>query len=261
MKNLKLTRPLAFFDLETTGIDAGSDRIVEICILKVFPDGRRESMVERLNPERPIPAEATAVHGIHDRDVQDCPRFRDRAEAYLAMLQGADLSGYNVQRFDIPLIRREFRDVGMDLPMDGVGVVDAMTIYHRKERRDLSAAVRFFLGKELEGAHSASEDVAATADVLDAQLARYDDLPDTVEGLVAWCNPVREDAVDRSGKFVWKNKKVVFTFGKFRDRTLESIRDSNRGYLEWVLRSDFPEDSKEIVQAALDGKLPEPDRN
>ncbi|MBD3867330.1 MAG: 3'-5' exonuclease [Acidobacteria bacterium] len=258
MKNLKLTRPLAFFDLETTGIDAGSDRIVEICILKVFPDGRRESLVERLNPERPIPAEASAVHGIYDHDVRDCPGFRERAATYLGMLEGADLSGYNVQRFDIPLIRREFRDIGTDLPMDGVRVVDAMTIYHRKERRDLSAAVRFFLGKELEGAHSAEEDVAATAEVLDAQLARYDDLPDTVEDLAAWCNPVREDAVDRSGKFVWKKKEIVFTFGKYRDQTLASVRDSNRGYLEWVLRSDFPDDSKVVVQAALDGRLPDP---
>ncbi len=261
MKNLKLTRPLAFFDLETTGIDAGSDRIVEICILKEFPDGRQESLVERLNPERPIPGEATAVHGISDHDVRDCPRFRDRAGVYLAMLEGADLAGYNVQRFDIPLLRRELRDAGLDLPMAGVRVVDAMTIYHRKERRDLSAAVRFFLGREPEGAHSARGDVAATAEVLDAQLARYDDLPDTVEALEAWCNPVHPDAVDRSGKFLWKEQKIVFTFGKYRDRTLVSVCESNRGYLEWVLRSDFPEDSKKVVQAALGGRLPDPPRD
>jgi len=261
MKNLKLTRPLAFFDLETTGIDPGSDRIVEICILKLFPDGRRESLVERLNPDRPIPAEATAIHGIGDQDIRDCPKFSERAGAYLAMLQGADLAGYNVQRFDIPLLRRELRDAGMDLPMEDVRVVDAMTIFHRKERRDLSGAVRFFLGRELEGAHSAREDVAATAEVLDAQLARYDDLPDSVEGLEAWCNPVQKDAVDRSGKFVWKKKEIVFTFGKYRDRTLVSIRDTNRGYLEWFLRSDFPEDSKEVVKAALDGRMPDPPRD
>ena len=261
MKNLKLSRPLAFFDLETTGIDAASDRIVEICILKVFPDGRREALVERLNPERPIPPEATAVHGISDQDVAGCPRFRERAAAYLAMLEGADLSGYNVQRFDIPLLRRELKDVGMDMPMEGVRVVDAMAIYHRKERRDLSAAVRFFLGRELDGAHSASADVAATAEVLDAQLARYDDLPKTVEELEAWCNPVRQDAVDRSGKFQWKNREIVFTFGKYRDRTLASVCDTNRGYLEWVLRSDFPEDSKEVVQAALAGRLPDPPKD
>ncbi len=257
MKHLKLTRPLAFFDLETTGIDTDSDRIVEICILKVFPDGGRNALVERLNPERPIPEEATAVHGITDQDVRECPKFRERAEAYLAMLEGSDLAGFNIRRFDIPLLRRELRDAGQDLPMDDVRVVDVMTIFHRKERRDLSAAVRFFLGRELEGAHSAREDVTATAEVLDAQLARYDDLPDTVEALDSWCNPVSRDAVDRSGKFLWKGKEIVFTFGKYRDRTLSSVRDSNLGYLEWILRSDFPEDSKEVVQAALDGSLPD----
>ncbi len=258
MDNLTLTRPLAFFDLETTGVDPAADRIVEICVLKIYPDRRRESLVERLNPGRPIPAEATAVHQITDEDVRDKPPFRDQAATYLAMLEDADLAGYNVTRFDIPLLLREFRDAGLELDMNGRRVVDAMTIFHRKERRDLSAAVRFFLGKELEGAHGAEQDVAATAEVLDAQLARYDDLPGTVDLLDEWCNPVPKDSVDRPGKFRWKDREVVFTFGKYRDQPLRSVRDGNRGYLEWILRSDFPQESKEVVRAALDGRFPDP---
>jgi DNA polymerase-3 subunit epsilon len=192
LRNLKLSRPLVFFDLETTGPDPYADRVVEISVLKVAPDGSREGRTRRINPGRPIPPEATAVHGIRDEDVRDSPQFRQIARSLLEFLEDADLAGYNVRRFDAPILDREFRDCGMDLGLSRRRVIDAMTIFHRKEPRDLSAAVRLFLGRPHEGAHSAEADVAAAAEVLDAQLERYPDLPRTVEALDTWCGASRK---------------------------------------------------------------------
>ena len=183
MKNLRLSRSLVFFDLETTGTDPSADKIVELSALRIAPDGSRETRSRRVNPERPIPPEATAVHGIRDEDVTDEPAFRQIARSFLDWLEDADLAGFNVCRFDLILLERELRECGLDLRVGERRVIDAMTIFHRKERRDLTAAVRFYLGREHEGAHSADADVAATVEVLDAQLERYDDLPRSVEEL------------------------------------------------------------------------------
>lgn len=257
MKNLDLDRPLVFFDLETTGIDPARDKIVEICVLRVEPDGSRESRTRRINPGRPIPPAASAVHGIRDEDVATEPAFRQIARGLLDFLRGADLAGFNVARFDLPLLDREFRDAGLDLELSDRRVVDAMTIYHRKERRDLSAAVRFYLDREHEGAHTAEADVTATEEILDAQLARYEDLPRTVKDLAAWTRGVRPGAVDQSGKLVRKDGEVVLGFGKHQGKTLRRVAEENRGYLEWIVRSDFPPDAQEIVAAALRGEFPE----
>jgi DNA polymerase-3 subunit epsilon len=256
LKNLVLDRPLVVFDLETTGTDPASDRIVEISTLRIEPDGATESRTRRINPERRIPPEATAVHGIRDEDVRDEPPFRSIARGLLDFLSGADLGGFNVHRFDIPLLEREFRACGLDPGLAGRRVLDAMTIFHRMEPRDLSAAVRFYLGREHEGAHGAEADVAAAAEILDAQVARYGELPREAAELDRWLRRTPARAVDRSGKFVWQGPEVVFAFGKNQGKTLKDVATKDRGYCEWILKSDFPEDARELVQEALEGRLP-----
>lgn len=258
MNLLRRTKPLVFFDLETTGTDPATDRIVEIATLRLDPDGGRETRTRRLDPERQIPAEATAIHGIRDADVAGQPTFSRIARGLLEFLGDADLAGFNIARFDAPLLDREFRDCGLDLGLPRRALVDVMAIFHRKERRDLGAAVRFYLNREHEGAHGAEADVLATAEVLEAQLERYPDLPRTVPELEAWCDARPRDAVDRSGKFVWKDGRAVFAFGKFQGRSLEDVSRSERDYLEWIVRSDFPSDARQLVQKALGGEYPRP---
>ena len=254
MKNLLLTRPLAFLDLETTGIDPQRDKIVEIAFVRVDPDGATDSKARRINPERPIPPDATAVHGIRDEDVADAPTFRQVARGILDFLGDADLAGFNVRRFDVPLLEREFRDCGLDLALSQRRVIDAMTIFHRKEPRDLSAAVRRFLQRDHEGAHGAEADVAATLEVLDAQLEHYPDLPRTVAELDEWANPAPAGAVDRQGKFVLREGQIVFAFGRQRGRTLVEVARLQRDYLEWILKQDFPDDARALVERALRGE-------
>lgn len=261
MSRLRLDRPVVFFDLETTGTDPSADRIVEISALRLHPDGSTEIRTRRLNPERPIPPEATAVHGIGDDDVRDEPAFRRIARSLLEFLEGADLAGFNVRRFDVPLLEREFRDCGLDLGLDRRAVIDVMTIFHRKEPRDLSAATRFYLDRDHAGAHDAEADVRITREILEAQLDRYDDLPDTVAELDRWCTPVPADAVDREGKFVWHNGRAVFNFGRFRGQTLDTVAAEQPDYLEWIARSDFPADARELVRLALTGEFPSPARS
>jgi len=250
VRHLRLERPLVFFDLETTGVDPARDRIVEIALLRLEPDGSRVSRTRRINPERPIPAEATAIHGITDEDVRDEPPFRRIARGLFELLEGADFAGFNVRRFDLPLLDREFRDCGCELGLERRRVVDAMTLFHRKEPRNLSAAVRFYLGREHEGAHGAEADLLAAFEVLEAQLECYPDLPRSVEGLDAWTRP-SSDAVDESGKFVRRRDEVVFAFGKHQGRPVSQVAREDRGYLEWIVGSDFPEDAKRIVRQAL----------
>jgi DNA polymerase-3 subunit epsilon len=257
VRNLSLDRSLVVFDLETTGTDPAKDRIVEIGILRIEPDGTRDSRTRLINPEVPIPHEATEVHGISDEDVHEAPTFRRIARSLLEFLEGADLAGFNVRRFDIPLLEREFRDCGMDLGLSERRVVDVMTIYHRKERRDLSAAVQFYLEREHEGAHGAEADLLATWEVLEAQLERYDDLPLTVSELDQWTRP-RQDAVDQMGKFAWKKGDVVFAFGKYNGQSLREVAQQAPDYLRWILGTDFPSDAREIVRLALEGEYPAP---
>jgi len=259
MKNLRLTRPLAVFDLEITGTDPSSDRIVEISVLRVEPGGGSEVRTRRVNPGRPIPPEATAIHGIRDEDVRDEPEFRRIARGLLDFLGDSDLAGFNILRFDIPLLDREFRDCGMDLELAGRRVIDAMTIFHRKEPRHLSAAVAFYLGREHVGAHGAEADVTASLDVLDAQLERYSDLPRSVEELDGWCRPpVPADAASPSGKFLFRNGEVVLAFGKHQGKALRDVAREQPDYLRWILKQDFPPDAKRIVESALKGEFPDP---
>jgi DNA polymerase-3 subunit epsilon len=252
--SLDLIRPLAFFDLETTGIDPARDKIVEIAVVRVDPDGGRLGLTRRINPGRPIPMEATAVHGITDADVSDAPTFPEIARPLLDLLTDADLAGFNIRRFDVPILDREFRDCALDLALASRRIVDAMTIFHKKEPRDLSAAVRFFLDREHEGAHGAEADVEASIDVLEAQLRRYPDLPRDVAALEAWCHPTPPGSVDRGGKFVLREGEIVFAFGKQKGRALSEVARIQRDYLEWILKQDFPEDARTLVERALRGE-------
>lgn len=256
MKNLDLDRPIIFFDLETTGTDPASDRIIEISGLRVTPDGQRDAKTRLINPERPIPADATAIHKITDDDVRDAPPFRQIARSLLDWLDGADLAGFNVARFDAPLLDREFRDCGLDLALPSRRIVDAMVIFHRKERRDLTAAVRFYLDRDHEEAHSAEADVSATLEVLEAQLECYDDLPRTVDGLAQWSRAGRPGTIDPDGKFIWKNGEAVFAFGKHQGKPLKAVAQSTPDYLRWIVSSDFPEEAKQLVSEALEGNFP-----
>jgi DNA polymerase-3 subunit epsilon len=252
--SVQLSRPIAFFDLETTGTDPSRDKIVEIALVRLEPSGSRVAITRRINPERPIPAEATAVHGITDADVSGLPAFGQVARDLLDVLTDADLAGYNVRRFDVPLLDREFRDAGLDLALRSRRIVDVMTIFHKKEPRDLTAAVRFFLDRDHAGAHGAEADVQASIEVLDAQLARYPDLPRTVDALDAYCYPVPAGAVDRGGKFVLRDGEIVFAFGRQKGRALREVAAVQRDYLEWILKQDFPEDARALVEKALGGR-------
>lgn len=254
MAALQLTRPLVCFDLETTGVDPASDRIVEVSVLRIDPDGTRAMRTRRINPERPIPAGATAVHGIRDEDVADAPTFCQVARGLHEWIGSADLTGFNVSRFDVPLLAREFRDCGLELDLTRRHVVDAMTIFHRMEPRDLSAATRFYLGREHCGAHSAEADVVASFEILEAQMSRYDELPESVEALDAWLRRAPENAADRGGKFILEGGRVLFNFGKHKGKPLAAVAAETPDYLRWILGTDFPDDAKQLVRDALDGQ-------
>jgi len=255
-RSLRLSRPLVVFDLETTGLSVTSDRIVEISCVKLLPDGTREVRTRRLNPEQPISPEATAVHGIRDEDVAHEPTFAQVARSLLVFFEGADLSGFNVENFDLPLLAHEFARVGMSFPPKETRVVDAWRIFLTQEPRDLSAAYRFYCQRDLDNAHSAEADAVAAADVLIAQVARYDDLPTDIEALHDFCHPQHPDWLDPQGRIVWRDKGAVLNFGKHRDKTLESLAQTNPDYLRWMASSDFSADVVRIVKAALDGEFP-----
>ena len=259
MKNLKLDRPLAVFDLETTGIDPDKDRIIQIAIIRVELDGRRKTYETLVNPEIPIPPDSTKVHGIKDSDVQDKPTFSQIRREVEEFLQDAALGGFNSINFDTPLLMAELKRCEGELDLRNVMQVDAMRIFHTMERRDLTAAYRFYCDKELVGAHSALVDTEATLDILDAQLGRYEDVPRDLAELHRFCNPHEGKFVDRRRKFLWsESDEAVFTFGKYKNQSLNEVcKDQRgRGYLEWMLGKDFNEEVKDILRSALDGVFP-----
>lgn len=254
MQNLRLDRPLVVFDLETTGIDVEKDRIVQIAMIRIEPDGTRDEWDSLVNPECPIPPQATAVHGISDADVSDAPTFSHLRGEVEQRLAGADLAGFNSVRFDQPLLEAELERAGATLERTGLRHLDAMRIFHTMERRDLTAAYRFYCDEELVGAHGALVDARATLEILDAQVGRYDTVPAEVEALHRFCNPDEGKWVDRSRKFAFDDDgEAVFNFGKLRGTR---IKDADRGYLEWMLNKDFSAEVKEILRSALGGVFP-----
>ncbi|MBI3998157.1 MAG: 3'-5' exonuclease [Armatimonadetes bacterium] len=260
MQYLVLHRPIVFIDLETTGVNHAADRIIELSMIKVHPDGRREVLTRRVNPGIPIPPESTRFHGITDVDVAIAPPFAQVAPEVLAFIGDVDLAGFNIFRFDLPMLHRELSLAGQRLDMTGRAVVDAQVIYHRKVPRDLSAAYRFYCGKELERAHRAEADIEACLEVLDAQLATYPDLPRTPQELAGYfMNSTRDsDAIDAQGRFIWRGNEAVVGFGPegVRGKPLREVAAKHSGFLAWVLRKDFHPEVKAIVQNALEGRFP-----
>lgn len=241
---LKLQRPVVFFDLETTGINILEDRIVELAAVKLMPDGERLSKTIRVNPEMPIPAEASAVHHITDADVADCPPFRRYAKSVAAFMEGCDIAGFNSNRFDVPLLDQEFQRAGVDFSFDGVRFVDVQSIFHKKEPRTLVAAYKYYCGKNLDEAHSAAADTNATVDVLLAQMERYDDLPTDIEALSEFAR--MGNNVDFVGRLVYDEQgREVVNFGKHKGRLAEDVLRAERSYYDWIMRGDFTKNTKD----------------
>lgn len=242
----KLTRPLCFFDLETTGINITNDRIVEIAIVKIYPNGNKESKSWLVNPEIPIPPQASEVHGITNEKVANEPTFKELAPQIYQMIKDADLGGFNSDRFDIPLLAEELLRAGIDFDMKNRVSIDIQTIFHKKEPRNLSAAYQFYCNKNLENAHSATADTEATYEIFEAQMRRYEDLPENIKELSEFTT--RKKSVDFAGYIAYNEKEQeVFTFGKYKDRLVEEIFDTDPGYFGWLLNADFPLYTKKVL--------------
>jgi len=255
---LQWSRPLVVFDLETTGLDVKNDRIVEVSCIKIGVDNSREVKTRRINPTVPISAQATVVHGISDDDVKNEPTFRQVAKSLLVFLDGCDLSGFNVEGFDLPLLVQEFDRVGVKFPTSPINVIDSWRIFLAMEPRDLSAALRFYCAQDLTDAHTAEADAIAAADVLLAQIARYAEVPNTADGLHEFCHPVHPDWIDPNGKLKWRANEACMGFGKHRDKSLRRLVQEDPDYLFWIAEADFSDEVKETVRGALRGEYPDP---
>ncbi|MGB0522875.1 MAG: exonuclease domain-containing protein [Flammeovirgaceae bacterium] len=254
--NLELRNSLAFFDLETTGINVVKDRIVEISILKVMPNGEKLIKTKKVNPTIPIPPEVTKIHGISDEDVKDEPTFKELAKEIAKFLEGADLAGYNMLRFDVPLLVEEFLRVGINFDVSQRKLIDVQRLFYLMEPRTLTAAYKFYCDKDLEGAHSAEADTVATFEVLDAQIARYKgvEIKDSNGKMYA---PIQNDMgalheltaskmVDLAGRMVYNAKgEVVFNFGKHKNKPVLQVLEKEPNYYDWMMKSDFPLNTKQ----------------
>ncbi len=247
---------MAVLDLETTGTNRVRDRIIDLALVIIRPDEKRETFTYRVNPGIPIPPAATNIHGIRDEDVADAPSFKDQAPEIRSRLEGCDLAGFNAARYDIPLLCEEFARAGIPFSMEGRRIVDAQILFHLKEPRDLSAALMYYCGAKHDGAHGALDDVEATIQVLEAQLERYPDLPRTVRELDALCNPREADWVDQGGRLKWEGDEIVINFGAKGGIRLRDLVQKDTGYLNWMLTRDFPEEVKAIIRGALNGQYP-----
>ncbi|MBW3467953.1 3'-5' exonuclease [Arthrospiribacter ruber] len=252
---LNLKNPIAFFDLESTGTNISTDRIVEISILKLHPDGRKEAKTSLINPTVPIPNETSLIHGIYDEDVKDAPTFKEMAKELHQFLVGADLSGFNVLKFDIPLLVEEFLRAGIDFDIEKRAILDSQKIFHMMEKRNLTAAYKFYCGKSLENAHSAEADTIASYEVFEAQIERYsgeeaEDLQGNKLGIIE--NDMKkihsilnEKMVDLAGRFIFNDEGVeCFNFGKHKGKPIAQVLKEEPGYYDWMMKGDFPLDTK-----------------
>ncbi len=241
---LQLTRPIAFFDLETTGVNLSTDRIVEIAIIKLLPDGSRQVKRKLLNPQMPIPKLTSDIHGITDEMVKDAPSFKQVANEVKMFIEGCDLGGYNSNRFDIPMLMEEFLRAGIDVDLSKRKMVDVQHIFYTMEPRTLSAAYKFFCAKELVDAHSAEADVNATIDVFLSQLKKYEKLGNTVESVLGVIG--EEKIVDYARRFGYDDKGVeIFNFGKYKGRSVGDVLKAEPQYYDWMMRGDFPLHTKQ----------------
>ncbi len=253
MPNLQLQRPIAFFDLETTGVDPAKDRIVEIAIIKLLPGGGRDTFVRRVNPEMPIPPSSTEIHGISDEDVKDAPTFKQLAHEVKQFIHQCDLGGYNSNKFDIPALAEEFLRAGIPVDFKERKLVDVQQVFFKKEARTLSAAYSFYCQKELVNAHSALADVEATVDVLQAQLERYPDLAKDVKGLHEFTGG--DEMVDYARRMVLKNGVPVFNFGKHKGVPVEEVFKKEPQYYDWMMQADFALHTKQCISEILNGMM------
>lgn len=243
---LKLHKPICFFDLETTGLNVGKDRIVEISVLKVFPNGNKESKTLRVNPEIPISREAQAVHGISNEDVANEPTFKEIAPQIWEMMKDSDLAGYNSNRFDVPLLAEEFMRSGFEFDIDRHRLVDVQVIFYKKEPRDLTSAFKYYCDKDLKDAHSAAADVEATYEVLKAQIEKYEDLENDIRFLSEFTT--QKQTADLAG-FIGYNDKgdEIFSFGKHKGKKVTEVFDTDPGYYGWIQNADFPLYTKKVL--------------
>lgn len=243
---LNLKKPIAFFDLETTGISITHDRIVEIAVLKIHPNGLKETKTWLVNPTIPIPEEASDIHGIKDEDVADKPTFKEIAKQVDEFMSHCDLGGFNSNRFDIPLLVEELLRVDIDFKIPSRKFVDVQTIFHKMEQRNLTAAYKFYCGKNLENAHSAEADITATYEVLEAQIDRYEELQNDVNFLSEFSS--HNNNVDVAGRIIYNDKMVeVFNFGKYKGRPVEEVLKTDPGYYGWLLKGDFSLHTKKVM--------------
>jgi DNA polymerase-3 subunit epsilon len=244
---LNLKNPLVFFDLETTGINISRDKIVEASFLKVYPNGKEEIRTYRINPEMHIPEESTAIHGITDEDVKDCPTFKQLAKTLADFLEGCDMAGFNSSRFDVPMLAEEFLRAGVEFDISKRKFVDVQIIFHKKEQRTLEAAYRFYCDKELDNAHSAEADAVATYEVLKSQLERYPDLVNDINMLSKEFSSFN-DNVDFAGRIVLNEKGVeVFNFGKHKGKAVAEVFKKEPSYYAWMMEGDFPLNTKQVI--------------
>ncbi len=252
-------RRLAVFDLETTGTDKLTDRVVEVAAVRLGRGGEVATLDRRVNPGVKIPRESTRIHGISDADVAQCPTFAMLAPELATFLDGCDLAGYNIRQFDVPVLLREFEIAKVPFSMEGRRVVDMQTIYFRREPRDLGAAVRFFAGREHVAAHAALADAVASAEVLAGQLRRYADLPRDVAALHELSRPPEGRFVDPDKRFLWRDGEIVFAFGQYRGTRLADVAEKNPSYLDWIAEGSFPDEAKRIARDAQRGVIPRRD--
>ncbi|MGJ5642265.1 exonuclease domain-containing protein [Formosa sp. S-31] len=246
--SLNLKKPICFFDLETTGVNISKDRIVEIAILKVYPDGKEESKTWLVNPEMPIPKEVSEIHGISDADVADAPTFKTLAKEIYNMIKDSDLGGFNSNRFDIPLLAEEMLRAEIDFDMKNTLTVDVQTIFHKMEQRTLSAAYKFYCDKNLENAHSAAADTLATYEVLKAQVEKYEELENSTKFLSEFST--RKQFADFAGFIVFnKEGEECFSFGKHKNKKVVDVLNDEPGYFGWLLNADFPLYTKKVLTA------------
>lgn len=258
-ESLVLDRPLVFFDIEATGLDVGTDRIISIALVRYAPTAEKRPPEQRyylLNPGRNIPPESTQIHGITDEKVRLCPTFDRIADELGLFLEGADLGGYNLVHFDIPILQNEFRRVDIPFSVDRRRVIDPQAIFFHREPRTLSAAVQFYCGHPLDDAHDARADIFATIEVLSGQYKRYGDLPANMAGLDDYCVQRKPNWVDRSGRLCWQNGEIAFNFSKNKGRTVRDIVRNEPGFIDWILKGNFPDDLKEILRKAKTGTYP-----
>ena len=257
MTSLQLTRPIAFIDIETTGLNAQQDRIVDICVIKIHPNGAEEILNSFTNPNIPIPIESTQIHRITDADVKGKPTFEEFAKKLVDFIEDCDLGGFET-KFDLSFLESEFKRTGINYSREGRQIVDVQRIYHILEPRDLNAAHLKYCGKPLENAHKSHIDVRATIDVLESQLEQHNILPRDISILYEFCNPRDPTWIDDDGKFLWFEGKALINFGTHKGKTLEFVYKNYPDYFNWIISKDFSAKVKDIAKDAINGKFPEP---